>query len=574
MLRLIGRVLAAAVVLGALLLVFDLLVVGNPQALQLTLPGLAVQASLGLLVAGAIAVGMVLAVLLLLPGRWRAGRRGQRLRRYAQRLEGELSAARERLDPRRATDHADAPPAEHHAPPAGLPRTGPIIPAPAAPVTSPREDRPRPGAEIPPSASAQPISLVTTTGSLPSMRAQQERTAVLPGSLVVGRIAGIQIAIHISWLIIVALLTASLATTIFPQTARGHTPGVYWLFGLGATLLLFASVLLHELGHALVARARGLPVSSITLFLFGGVSNLEQEPRSPGEEFAVAVIGPVISLVVGGMILALAPLASQSDLLWHSLLVYLGATNVALGIFNLLPGFPLDGGRVLRATLWKITGNLQTATRWAARVGQGVAFVLILVGVWQFFLGNLLTGIWTGFVGWFMLTAAQSANMQVALDATLRGVMVAQAMSAPPPAVERDRPVQAVVDGLFWPHGLSSVLVAEAGKLVGMVTPAEIRRLPRELWAETTVARVMIPSDRLLTIAPRQPLSAALALLAAQHLEQLLVVQQGAVVGLLTRDAVMRLVDARRGLEPPQAQPSAGALEAAEAKRPGQRVSV
>jgi predicted transcriptional regulator len=202
-----------------------------------------------------------------------------------------------------------------------------------------------------------------------------------------------------------------------------------------------------------------------------------------------------------------------------------------------------------------------------------VAVVLILVGVWQFFLGNLLTGIWTGFVGWFMLTAAQSANMQVALDAALRGVTVAQAMSAPPPAVERDRTVQAVVDAVIWPQGLSSVLVAEAGRVVGMVTPAEIRRLPRERWAETAVDHVMIPIEGLVSVAPRQPLSAALGLLAALHLEQVLVVQQGKVVGLLTRDAVMRLVEARRGLEPPPTEPPAGGLEVAEARRPGQRVS-
>jgi Zn-dependent protease/CBS domain-containing protein/uncharacterized integral membrane protein len=553
MLRLIGRLLVAIVVLGALLLVFDLLVMENTHSIQLNLPGIEVQAGLGVLVAGAVALGIVLAFLYLLPGRLRASWRGQRLSRYVQRLEGELRTIREQHDPLHADVHEQAP-STYQPPLATLPRTGPIVPPPTAPDSQRRIDRPLRVAESP-SASALPTSLAATAEPRPSSSARAESTAALPGSIVVGRIAGIQIGIHISWLVIVALLTASLATTFFPQAAPGRAPALYWIVGLGATLLLFASVLLHELGHALMARARGLPVSSITLFIFGGVSNLEQEPRSPGEEFAVTIIGPAISLAVGGLILALIPLVGHGDLLWRSLLIYLGATNVLLGIFNLLPGFPLDGGRVLRAILWKVTGNLQTATRWAARVGQVVAFLLILLGVWQFFTGNLLAGIWTGFIGWFMLTAAQSANTQAALDAALRGVTVAQAMSAAPPAVEPERSVQAVLDELIWPYGLNAVLVEEAGHLVGMLSPADIRRLPREQWIQVTVGKAMTPLERLVTATPRQPLSEALALLAAHRVDQLLVVQKGAVVGLLTRDAVMRLVEARRGLEPPHAQP-------------------
>jgi Zn-dependent protease/CBS domain-containing protein len=570
MMRLIGRLLVLFVLVGALLLAFVLLAMDNAQASQLNLTGMVVQSTLGLIVAGAIALGMVLALLLMLPGRVRAGRRGQIMGQYANLLEDELRAVRQRLDASRANGLEQASPLDNAPPPAALPRTGPILPPRSAPSAPQRDDGPRRLAEGSP---APARSRLAAAGPIPS-QARSERTTVLPGSIVVGRIAGIQIAVHVSWLIIVALLTASLATTFFPQAAPGHSPGVYWLVGLGATLLLFASVLLHELGHSLVARARGLPVSSITLFIFGGVSNLEQDPRSPGEEFVVAAIGPALSLVVGGLLLAPVLLGGQFDPLLRSVLVYLGSTNVLLGVFNLLPGFPLDGGRVLRATLWKVTGSLQTATRWAARVGQGLAFLLILLGVWQFFLGNLLAGIWTGFIGWFMLNAAQSANTQVALDATLRGVAVAQAMSAAPPAVAGDRSVQAVVDELIWPYGLSGVLVEEADHLVGLVTPADIRRLPHEQWAQTAVAQAMTPIERLLTTSPQQPLSGALALMAAHAVDQLLVVQKGTVVGLLTRDAVMRLVEARRGLEPPQSKPRSGAeVPGAEASHPDLPVS-
>jgi Zn-dependent protease/CBS domain-containing protein len=554
MMRLLGRLLLVSVLGGVLLLAFGVLAVSNAQPAQINLGGVVVQAALGLIVAGAVALGMVLAVLLLLPGRVRVGRRGQILSQYAELLEDEVRNVRQRIDGLRSNGQVQASLTDHVPPPAALPRTGPILP-PRVATSIPQPDYgQRRLAEVSPDP-APP--LLATAGPLPA-QARGERTTALPGSIVVGRIAGIQIAVHASWLIIVALLTASLATTFFPRAARGLSPGVYWLVGLGATLLLFASVLIHELGHSLVARARGLPVSSITLFIFGGVSNLEQEPRSPGEEFVVAAIGPALSLVVGGLLLALALLSGHGNLLLQSLLVYLGSANVLLGVFNLLPGFPLDGGRVLRAILWKITGSLQTATRWAARVGQGLAFLLILLGVWQFFMGNILTGIWIGFIGWFMLNAAQSANTQVALDATLRGVAVAQAMSAAPPSRTGDHSVQAVVDELIWPYGLSGVLVEEAGHLVGLVTPADIRRLPRDLWAQTPVAQVMTPIERLLTTAPRQPLSAALALMATHAVDQLLVVQKGMVVGLLTRDAVMRLVEARRGLEPPQSAPRSG----------------
>jgi CBS domain-containing protein len=303
-------------------------------------------------------------------------------------------------------------------------------------------------------------------------------------------------------------------------------------------------------------------VSSITLFIFGGVSNLEQEPHSPGEEFAVTVIGPVISLVLGGLSLALVAALGHSAVLLRSVLLYLGTTNILLGVFNLLPGFPLDGGRLLRSILWRITGNLQRATQWAARVGQVLAFLFILVGVWLFFLGDFLGGIWIGFIGWFLLTAAQSANQQVLADALLRGVSVAQAMAPPPPAVTAETPLQAVVDEHLWPHGLRSLPVMHAGRLVGMLTLADMRRVPRQQWGQTPVGQVMIPMERLITISPRQPLRDAFGLLVGNNINSALVVLNGQVVGVLTREAIMRLLDVRRGLaptggqQPPQSVPT------------------
>jgi Zn-dependent protease len=194
----------------------------------------------------------------------------------------------------------------------------------------------------------------------------------MPGSLRLGKIADIEISIHASWLIMVVLLTWSLATGWFPSLYPGWAPVVYWLVSLLATLLLFASVLAHELSHSLVARARGLPVNSITLFIFGGVSNLDQEPKSPGVEFQMAVVGPLTSLVLAGLFfLLLLPIGGSASPL-AAMLGFLWVENLALGIFNLLPGFPLDGGRVLRSLIWKLSGSLRTATRVATLAGQGL----------------------------------------------------------------------------------------------------------------------------------------------------------------------------------------------------------
>jgi Zn-dependent protease/CBS domain-containing protein len=552
----IGLIILAAAVAGVVVALSR-----NPQSVTLDLSSVTIQDSLGALIAGAVVLGALVVAILLLPGRLALGWQNQGLRSDAQRLEGELEALRQQYrqlqtanqNLQRARQQGNG----EELPPAASPRQE--VPAVAAAHWSdPSGDHGRP------SDSSRPSQLTVVGSTSTAARSAPP----LPGSFRIGRIAGISIDIHVSWLIIVVLLTASLATSFFPQIAPHYSAGVYWIVGLVATLLLFLSVLLHELGHSLVARARGLPVSSITLFIFGGVSNLEQEPHSPGEEFVVAFIGPVISLILGGLSLAIAAPIGQGALLVKAIFVYLGTTNLLLGIFNLLPGFPLDGGRVLRSILWKITGNLQRATQWAARVGQVLAFLFILAGVWLFFLGDLLGGIWIGFIGWFLLTAAQSAGSQAMIESLLGGVTVAQAMTPAPPAITPETTVQTLVDEHLWPQGLRSLPVMQMGRLVGMVTLADIRRVPREQWAQTSVAQVMIPMERLLTVSPRQPLQEALGTLVSHNVNQVLVIQNGQVVGLLTRENIMRLLDVRRGLAPTGGQPPVEQSESSRAPNP------
>src|SRR5260370_5878814 len=230
------------------------------------------------------------------------------------------------------------------------------------------------------------------------------------GSLRIGKICGIDIYIHVSWIIILVLLTVSLASGWFPQLYPGQSSANYWIVSLIAALLLFVSVLLHELAHSLVARRRGLPVKNITLFIFGGVSNIEQEPKDAGIEFQVAVVGPITSLLIGAVCFLLQlPLRGTNSLL-GGILFYLAVTHVWLVLFNLIPAFPLDGGRVLRSLIWKISGSMRQATRVASMTGQVIAYLFILLGICVFFAGSILNGIWLGIIAWFLLCVAHSAQ--------------------------------------------------------------------------------------------------------------------------------------------------------------------
>lgn len=370
----------------------------------------------------------------------------------------------------------------------------------------------------------------------------------MPGSYHIGTIAGIRIDINFSWLIILVLLTISLALGWFPTVVSGLGSGAYYILGFIAAILLFASVLVHELAHSLVARARGLPVSSITLFIFGGVSNLEREPQSPGVEFQMAIVGPVASLVIGGISLLLTLATAGVSRPLAAILSYLGFANILLGLFNLVPGFPLDGGRVLRSIIWKVTGNLRLATRWAARAGQVVAYLLILWGIWRAFNNDLFGGVLTGFIGWFLLNAAQSANTSAMLESLLSGVRVAQVMQPVTVSVPPMLSLRQLVEGHLLPQGLRTMPVVQGEQLVGLITLADVARIPRERWDETPVVNVMIPLARLHTVSPEQDLNGVLEQMVRQDINQMPVAQDGRVVGMVSRDAIMRYIEVRRSL--------------------------
>ncbi|GCE20537.1 site-2 protease family protein [Dictyobacter kobayashii] len=370
----------------------------------------------------------------------------------------------------------------------------------------------------------------------------------MPGSLRIGKIWGIDIAFHVSWLIIAVLLSWTLETGWFSVNYPGWSVGAYWSVSILATLLLFLSVFLHELAHALVARARGLHVKSITLFIFGGVSNIEQEPPAPDIEFQMALVGPLTSLALGGLCgLLLLVIGSKTSPV-GAILGYLALTNIFLGIFNLVPGFPLDGGRVLHSIIWKLRGNVHVATRIATRVGQFFAYLFIFFGLMSFFRGAYLNGLWIGFIGWFLLMGAVSANNQSMLETMFKGVHVDDVMNRGPATVPANISLQKLVDDFLLPHGWRSAFVMQVDELVGLITLSDIRHIPRAQWAQTPVGFVMIPLARLHTVTAEQSLNDVLPLMVGQDLNQLPVVQEGHLLGSINREDIMRFVEIKRSL--------------------------
>jgi len=361
----------------------------------------------------------------------------------------------------------------------------------------------------------------------------------MKGAIRLGSIRGIEIGVHYNWLLIFFLVAWSLAMGYFPQSYPGWTSLVYWTTGVIASILLFVSVLLHELAHSFVAQARGLPVRSITLFIFGGVSNIVREAENPRTEFAMAVVGPLSSLVIAGVFYGLFLVVPNKLDPLAALLSYLALINAFLAVFNLIPGFPLDGGRVFRSIIWGATGNLVKATNIAGRVGLVFGWGLIGVGLFQILAGNFLGGIWIAFIGWFLSSAAESSRQETTVQEYLKGFRVKDVMTPNPQTIGPGATVLEVVQGIFSQYHRRAVPVARDGKLVGIVTLTNIRGLPQEKWAITPVEAIMSRAP-LQCVSPEDDLARAMAMIAEQDVNQVLVCTDGGLVGILSRADIIR----------------------------------
>ncbi len=360
-------------------------------------------------------------------------------------------------------------------------------------------------------------------------------------SIPLGRVLGIPVGLDYSWFLIFALLTWSLAASYFPSEFKGWPVAEYWIIAAVTAVLFFASVLLHELGHSVLAIRYKIPVRSITLFLFGGIAQIASEPPNATAEFWIAIAGPLVSFALAGLF-GIAQILSTGAAPLLAVAKYLAYINGLLGLFNLIPGFPLDGGRVFRALVWGATHDFQRATRIAATVGRGIAFLFILVGAWQIFTGNIINGLWTAFIGWFLESAANSQLSLQHLHNLLEGHTVAQAMSRNYALIPGDLLLQQLADEHILGTGRRFFIVEEVGQPVGLLTMANLNKIPRTEWAGTTAAQAMTPVDQFHLLKSDSGLAEALEEMNLEGINQLPVVTGGQVQGILTQEGVMNFL--------------------------------
>lgn len=365
----------------------------------------------------------------------------------------------------------------------------------------------------------------------------------MTGSIRLGRLLGIVVQVHLSWFLAVWIIAWSLARGVFPDRIPGLPQQTYWTMGLAGALLLFASVLVHELGHALVARRFRIPTRSITLFLFGGVAQLVREPERPSHELWVALAGPATSLVLAGIFRLLTPGDAVPA---AALMGYLSWVNLLLAGFNLLPAFPLDGGRVLRALLWRFL-DFERATRIATVMGHATAAAFIVLGVLAVFTGRPVDGLWMILIGWFLDQAAGVSYQQMLLRHALRGVRVRDIMTPDPVTLDAELTLEEAVAQYFLPRKHGGYPVVYGERLLGILTLHDLKQVPREQWATTRVRQAMTPIARAHTVPPEAPAYEALARMTQGGVGRLLVLDgAGELVGILTRSDLLQVIRLRQ----------------------------
>jgi Zn-dependent protease/predicted transcriptional regulator len=376
-----------------------------------------------------------------------------------------------------------------------------------------------------------------------------------------GTVFGVELGLHYSWLVIALLITFSLAAQ-FHAVNHDWSDLLVWSTAILTGLLFFACLFAHELSHAVVAKARGIPVHKITLFLLGGVAQIEKEASDPKTEFWMAIVGPITSGVLGVVMLALARLSGWA--LWTSpttpgaaLLVWLGYINLALGLFNMIPGFPLDGGRVLHAILWWAMNDAERSTRIAAVTGQIIAVFFIGVGILRFFQGAGLGGLWIAFIGWFLLQAAGATYMQVRSRSLLRGVSVKDVMSTDSYTVDPELSVQDFVNEHLLRTDSRCFLVVQDGRLLGLITPNEVRTLEPRAWPFTPVRSVMRSADKVHFVSRDMAAMEALEIMGREDVNQLPVMSNGRIEGIVSRAHVLQVLRSRAELHLPPTLPRA-----------------
>ncbi len=368
----------------------------------------------------------------------------------------------------------------------------------------------------------------------------------MTGTFRIGRIFGFEINVHWSWFFIFFLVTASFATSVLEDSYPELTETQRWVVAGFIALLFFCSILLHEISHSVVARRYGIPVPSITLFVFGGVSTLGKEPDNARQEFWIAIVGPLTSILIAIVLgIAYFPL-HELDHGAAAISSNLAFINLAIGIFNLVPGFPLDGGRVLRSLFWARNRDILDATRLASRVSQVVAYLIMGAGVILFLFHDLISGIWLFLIGNFLKGASEASYAQLFTDTVLKGIPVSAVTKQDYIAISPE----VTLDELAEEHVLAGhgrcFLITAGEELLGLITLTDLRRTPRDAWRTTTVYRAMTPFEQLKTVGSKDDLTKVMALMAGEDLNQIPVVEGKLVRGLIHRADVLRYIQVRQ----------------------------
>ena len=362
-------------------------------------------------------------------------------------------------------------------------------------------------------------------------------------SIELGRIAGIRVGVHWSWLAVLALIVWSLGSAVFPSENPGLSKSTYYAMAFAAAILFFASLLLHELGHALQARREGMAIDGITLWLFGGVARFLGMFPSAGAEFRIAIAGPAVSLVIGLAFVGAAWLLALPDTV-DGVLAWLGFTNIILLAFNMLPALPLDGGRVLRSAIWASRGDFASATRFSAAVGRGFGFLFIAAGLAMFIAWNSVSGAWLAFIGWFLLGAASSESRHLAVREALAGLHVRDLMVRDPVAVPPTMTLGEFMDEVMWARRYASYpVVEEDGQAVGLLPFRCVAEVPRADWDTRRVRDCMLPLERVPRLRPEQELVDALGELSEGDVKRGLVLEGDRLVGLVSITDVVRALE-------------------------------
>lgn len=363
----------------------------------------------------------------------------------------------------------------------------------------------------------------------------------------IAKIFGIDIYIDSSWFIIFILFTWVLAADYFPHKYNDWSTSLYWIIGIITSLLIFASVLIHELAHSLVALKQGEKVRSITLFILGGVAQITEEPKKPLEELKIALVGPLTSLIVGFLFFILAFLLRGTSVYLEASVSYLALINTVLAIFNLIPGFPMDGGRVLRSIIWQITGSLKKATRIASKAGEGFAFFLIFLGILQILRGNF-SGLWLIFIGWFLHSAAVRGYHMVMVKTMLKGVRAEDLMTKDFEIVKSNLKVQKLVDDYILKKKERVFLVLESEHFKGIVCLDDVKATPREEWSNKRVEDIMTPREKLLFVSPDADGNKILNSITAKDIHQIPVIEGENIAGIICRNDILRFIQIRSEL--------------------------